>query len=393
MRITLLYLCIIFSTSAFAQLTSNATCKMCHPAIYKEYKTSAHSKSTIYKDAIHKAIWDMHPEKKKDKYSCAKCHTPADTRILKALKEGTEAMPQDDELHHEAISCITCHSVKGITSHPESHDEIVLVDNDRKRPVIFAANKNNRNDKGLYERTRYTLTKQEGMFKCKSRSPYHDINYTNEIFYNGKMCLGCHQHMENKLGQNICTTEKEGAMDEESNCVTCHMPKIEGSFATVQLSKTHRFHGFAGTRNRPDLLAKYLKINFKKTLSGFEITLKNEAKHNLLLHPLRLGKLDVSIKNGTTTEELKSISFFRILGAEGKPAMPWMATEVYKDNMLKADEVRTLKYDTEVNSGDIVEVKFGYYLVNPKMLKKLNLMDNEEATKYNILKTESFTVE
>jgi hypothetical protein len=261
-----------------------------------------------------------------------------------------------------------------------------LVDNDKKRPIIFAANKKNRNDKGLYVR-------EYGMFKSKSRSPYHDINYTNEIFYAGKMCLGCHKHMENKHSQNICTTQSEGAIDEESNCITCHMPKIEGSISGAPMSKTHRFHGFAGTKNRPDLLAKYLKINFKKTVSGFEITLKNEAKHNLLLHPLRLGKLNVSIKSGTKTDTLKSISFFRILGAEGKPAMPWLATEIFKENMLKADEIRTLKYDTKVHSGEIVEVEFGYYLVNPKMHKKLNLTDNKEATKFNILKTESFIVQ
>jgi len=386
MKIILIYVYILFTVSAFAQLPANSTCKMCHPKIYKEYKTSAHSKSTIYEDAIHKTIWDMHPRKKKNKYTCAKCHTPADTRILKALKDGTNAMPQDDELHHEAIACITCHSIKSITSHPKTHDEIVLADNDKKRPIIFAANKKNRNDKGLYVR-------EHGMFKSKSRSPYHDINYTNELFYAGKVCLGCHKHMENKHSQNICTTQSEGAIDEASNCITCHMPKIEGSISSAPMSKTHRFHGFAGTKNRPDLLAKYLKIHFKKTVSGFEITLKNEAKHNLLLHPLRLGKLNVSIKSGTKTDTLKSISFFRILGAEGKPAMPWLATEIFKENMLKADETRTIKYDTKVQNGDIIEVEFGYYLVNPKMLKKLGLMDNKKATKFNILKTESFIVQ
>jgi hypothetical protein len=107
LKIILIYVYILFGVNAFAQLTENSTCKMCHPKIYKEYKTSAHSKSTIYEDAIHKAIWDMHPRNKKNKYTCAKCHTPSDVRVLKALKEGTAAMPQDDELHHEAIAFIT----------------------------------------------------------------------------------------------------------------------------------------------------------------------------------------------------------------------------------------------------------------------------------------------
>ena len=72
--------------------------------------------------------------------------------------------------------------------------------------------------------------------------------------------------------------------------------------------------------------------------------------------------------------------------------MPWIATEIYKENMLTAGETRTIKYDTIVKSGDMVEAEFGFYLVNPKMQKKLNLIDNKEATKFNILKTEFFQV-
>ena len=32
--------------------------------------------------------------------------------------------------------------------------------------------------------------------------------------------------------------------------------------------------------------------------------------------------------------------------------MPWLATEVLLDNMLKADEMRTIKYNTKVKKGD-----------------------------------------
>jgi hypothetical protein len=60
--------------------------------------------------------------------------------------------------------------------------------------------------------------------------------------------------------------------------------------------------------------------------------------------------------------------------------------------MLKANESRTIKYNTNVKSGDIVEVEFGYYLVNPKLHKKLNLLNSSEATKFNILKTKFFSV-
>ena len=379
---------ILFTIINFAQLTKNETCKICHPIIYKEYKTSFHSKSTIYKDEIHKIIWDKHPIKKKEKYKCASCHTPADKRILKALTTNSPAMPKNDELHGQAISCITCHSIKSIKQNAKTHDKIILLNNDTKRPIVFAANKNNRNDKGLYQRKRESF----GLFSCKSRSPYHDINYTNEIFYVGKLCLGCHSHKENKHGQNVCTTDKEGAVDENSNCITCHMPKVEGKRVYTQKTNMHRFHGFAGTRNRPDLLSKYIKIGFIKSADGFNITIKNEAKHNLLLHPLRLGKLNITIKRDNKVIKLKSAKFFRILGTKGKPSMPWLATEIFKDNMIKAEETRKLEYNTKLKPKDILEVEFGYYLVNPKMVKKLNLEKNRDATKFNILKQKSFII-
>ena len=388
LKSVLIYLSILFVISVSAELTTNETCKMCHPQIYKEYKTSTHSKSTIYKDEIHKKVWEMHPNYKKEKYTCAACHTPGDVRILKALEDGEPAMPQDDEKHHEAISCITCHSIQSIKKDPKTFDKNILVNNDKKRPILFAADEENRNNDGVYKRK----TTIFGMFKSRSRSPYHDIRHSNEDFYTGKLCLGCHAHMENKLGQNICTTDEDGAKDEKSNCITCHMPMVDGSYSTAPISKKHRYHGFAGLRNKPDMLVKYLKISFKQTQTGFDVTLENKAKHNFLLHPLRLGLLNVTIHRDSQMIKQKPIKFFRILGTKGKPSMPWLATEVVKENMLKAEEIKTYKYDTILKKGDKVEAEFGYYLVNPDMIEALNLSESEEAKKYTIFKKEFFEV-
>ncbi len=388
LKIIMSYLMLMLGSSLMADVAKNDTCKGCHPAIYKEFTNSAHKKSTIFEDPIHKAVWDIHPGKKKDKYACAECHTPSDARIMEALKEAKASVPRYDKAQNEGISCISCHSIKSIESHPKSHNKNILVDNNDKRPTLFAANKEKRGTTIKYE----TKSSFMGMFKSTTGSPYHDIDYSNDNYYNGNMCMGCHSHKENSHGQNVCTTEAAGAKDENKNCITCHMQQVQGSATTIKMSKTHTSHDFAGTRNKPEMLAKYLKMAFSKTSSGFEITLTNEATHNLLLHPLRLAKLNVRVNSGRTTKVLKSQSFFRILGHNGKPAMPWVATEIYKDNMLRAGETRTIKYNTIVNSGDMVEAQFGYYLVNPKMKKRLNLIDNKKVTKFNILKTEFFQV-
>ena len=388
LRIILAYFIVLFAINISADVAKNDTCKGCHPTIYNEFTASAHKKSTIFEDPIHKAIWDKHPGKKKDKYSCAKCHTPSDTRIMKALDDAQAAAPRYDDGQNEGISCITCHSIKSIEAHSTPHDKNILVDNEDKRPTLYASSSEKRGATVKYE----TKSSFMGMMKSTTGSPYHDIDYSNDNFYTGKMCMGCHGHKENKHGQNVCTTEAAGAKDEKKNCITCHMQKVQGSATTIKMSKTHTSHDFAGTRNKPEMLAKYLKITFAKTSTGFNLVLENEATHNLLLHPLRVAKLNVRVNSGTNTKVLKSESFVRILGNDGKPAMPWLATGIYKDNMLKAGESRTIKYDTMVNSGDMVEAQFGCYLVNPKMQKKLNLIDNNNITKFNILKTEFFQV-
>ncbi len=387
MRKIILIFAFVGSLYATTQYETNKTCKGCHPIIYNEYYGSAHRKSSIFEDGIHKAIWDKHPDKAKNKYTCNECHTPSDTRITDALNKEQNAMPNKDMAQaEEAISCVYCHSISNIEKHAEPHDKNILT---KESKMIFAANKDNRNGKIIFKEESSFF----GMFKKKTGSPFHNIDYTNKNYYTGKMCMGCHAHFENSHGQNVCTIDETGASNEEKNCITCHMPQVQGSATTIKITKKHTFHGFAGTRNKPEMLAKYLTYNFEKTVSGFNITIKNLATHNLLLHPLRLGKLNVRVNNGTETIKLKSTPFFRILGRDGKPAMPWLATEVFKDTMLKAGESRTIKYDTVLNSGDIVEVEFGYYLVNPKMHKKLNLENSQEATKFNILKTKFFTVQ
>jgi hypothetical protein len=183
-----------------------------------------------------------------------------------------------------------------------------------------------------------------------------------------------------------------GAKSKESNCITCHMPQVEGTSTTIRQSKTHAFHGFAGVRNAPKLLAKYIDMNYKKVDGGFEITVHNHAPHNLLTHPLRVVQLKTTLKSGGKAEELKSHTFIKAIGTKGKPSMPWLATEVVKDNMIQGDEKRVVKFDKTVKEGDEIEVVIGYYIVNPKAVKKLGLEDEKELSSFIALKSVYFKV-
>jgi hypothetical protein len=58
--------------------------------------------------------------------------------------------------------------------------------------------------------------------------------------------------------------------------------------------------------------------------------------------------------------------------------------------MIKEDETRAVEFVQNIQSGDTIEVNLGYFLVNPKVLKRLNLQDEKELTKFIILKKSVF---
>jgi len=368
---TLIYILSLSSLLfASADTADTAACKKCHPLIVAEFESSMHKKSSIYEDKVHKAVWDKHPAKAKGNYKCAKCHTPN---------------AETEQEQHAGITCISCHTIMDVEKHSKSNKNVYS----KKPKTFYSAEKGRESEKVIYKQT----TSWFGMNKTTVGSAYHDIDYTNKSFYNAQMCMGCHSHKQNSHKFSVCTTDESGAKDNESNCITCHMPKIDGSATTVRKSKDHAFHGFAGARVNPEMLSKYVELDFKKSANGFEIVINNKAPHNLMTHPLRVVQLRAKLIRERKHTALKTHTFVKILGKDGKPAMPWVATEVVKDNMIKANEKRVVMFDESLKSGDRIEVKLGFFVVNPKVLKKLNLQDEKELTQFTTLKSTHFTVE
>ena len=363
-----LFLLLFFSLSLFATTSKTDSCQKCHPTIVSEFESSMHRKSSIYDDKIHKAVWDKHPAKKKSNYKCAKCHTP-------------NAKTQNEA--HQGISCITCHTIKDVQQHTKSNKNIY----ETKPKTFYSAEVGRENEKVTYK----TTTTWWGN-KTTVGSAYHDIDYTNRQFYTGEMCMGCHSHKQNSKKFMVCSTEKPDVKNTKENCITCHMPKILGTATTVRISETHRFHGFAGSRVKPKMLSKYVELSLKKEKAGFSINIKNDAPHNLLTHPLREVQIRVTLVRDSLKTELQTHTFEKIIGHNNKPSMPWLATAVVKDTMIKANETRTISFKNSLQPGDRVEVILGYYLVNPKALKKLNLDTEKELKKFTILKSENFSI-
>jgi len=354
-----------FSVYINASTVDTVTCKRCHPIISSEFDKSIHSSTSIYDDKIHKAVWDKHPDKASGKYKCAKCHTP-----------------QSKDMH-ASITCLSCHTITNIEEHNKTNTNIY----ETKPKTFYSAQKGMKKQKVTYQEKSSWF----GMVKSVKGSPFHDIDYRNIDYYTGKMCMGCHSHKKNEHDFSVCDTEMAGAKNEEKNCITCHMPQVPGSATTIRKSNKHAFHGFAGVHNDARLLAKYINIKFEKLDDSFTITIENRSPHSLLTHPLRVIQLRTTLKQGDKSTKLKTHNFAKIIGTEGKPSMPWLATEIVKDNMIKAHEKRVIPYSTKINSGDGIEVQLGYYMVNPKAVKALGLNKEKKLTEFKILKTKYFS--
>ena len=379
MKASLFFLLLMLHSLLYAQgELENTTCKACHPRIYQEYQSSMHSKASVFLDPVHQAVWDKHPAKAKGNYTCAKCHTPSDHQLLEGKSKLTENAVQQTE----PISCQQCHRIASIEKHAKSNTNI-LTD---KKKYFFSADKNLKGKKVEFKEESSFF----GLFTKTTGSPYHDIDYSNEIFYNGNVCMGCHSHKENGKGFVVCDLEvKQG--DSKETCISCHMPKMKGALANQKEGTRHAFHGSNIHAGTPELLSKYIELGLQEESGGFTVTIKNEATHTLFPQPLRLAELRTTIERDGKTIPLKVHSFARVIGANGKPAMPWLADSVISDTTIKAHELRQIHYDAAIKKGDTVIVEFGYYVVNPNAAKKLNISD-KGTLDFILLQKKRFTL-
>jgi DNA-directed RNA polymerase subunit RPC12/RpoP len=378
MKLWITLLLILAATSQIHAALENTTCKKCHPTIYAEYQNSMHQKASIYKDAVHKAVWDKHPAKPKNNYKCAKCHTPSDHDLI----SGKKKLSDNEIQQKEPISCQACHTIKSIEKHAKANKNVFT----DKKKYFFSADQAKKGTKVVFKEENSFF----GMVKKKVGSPYHDIDYANETYYNGDMCMGCHSHKQNGKGFVICDLEVE-QKDSKETCISCHMPQVQGTLANQVHTATHAYHGASLHSTTPKELSKYVKLSLDKKANGFEVVIKNEATHTLFPQPLRLNQLRVSIERDGKTIKLKTESFAKIIGTNGKPAMPWLADAVIGDTSIKAHETRKVPYDETLQKGDTVIVEFGYYMVNPKAAKKLEITD-KSATEFIVLTKKRFAI-
>ena len=367
-----------FLASLQLHALENAACKACHPIITAEYQRSIHARSSIYTDPIHRALWEKHPLKKEGRYACAACHSPSDPAVA-----GGNGVPADNAVQRsEPISCQGCHRIESIEKHARANRNV----NTKKPRTFFSADPARRGEK-LRFRERSSFF---GLFQGKSGSPYHDIDYSDPIWYDGQACMGCHSHAQNAHGLTLCDLGvKQG--DSKETCLSCHMPQKPGTLANQKQSATHADHTMNLHSQLSGDLARYLHLDLRRTPKGFDVLIKNDATHTLFAQPLRSAQLRVSIERDGKNLTLPPVTFARVLGKAGKPTPSWIADSVLRDDTLKALETRKIPFDTPLKAGDRVTLEFGYYRLRPKVAKKLGI-DDPELTKFQVMKRKEFTV-
>jgi hypothetical protein len=359
----------LLSTFALANMhfEKNKKCSECHPTIYEEYKTSQHAKATIFKDPIHGAVYDLHPQKnKKEKYRCGTCHTPTADNLQELLTPHNGVIPDaTNETQNEAVACAYCHRIEDVTSGVAMNKNVIS-----KETKLYFSNKDNH-----------------------GKSPFHRIKTHKSIYKDGKMCMGCHAHKSNRQKFEVCSTSINQKAPKK-NCIECHMHQVEGAPSTMSKSTTHTFHGFPGLHGDLTNLSQYIGMGFKvdEDKRRFEVSIDHDVPHASLLHPLRAGKLEVIVTRDGKETKMQTRKIIKKIGTEGKPSAPWLATQIVHDTTIPANTKMIYPYAWDLQSGDVITATLGYFLVKPKALKKFDLQESDEATKFRVIKKESFTV-
>ena len=370
------YIFLLFFTTAFVSLlqaNESKVCQKCHPIIYDEYYKSSHRNASIYNNPIHKAMWEKHPKDEKG-YTCAKCHSPSDAESLK-----TGVVQANDTQLNEPISCVYCHTIKDVKEEESSNTNLLT----GKKREFYTAEKGKKG-KAEYE----TKSSWFGLVVEPKSSPYHKIDYDNENYYSGNVCMGCHSHTNNDHGFDITMLDALIDKKDKNSCVTCHMPQVLGTKVTINETKTHAYHGIAGIYHQSKKMGEYIDFKLSKSNDGFSITVVNKSNHALFGQAFRQGILKAQIKRGSKTIELKPFVFERILSNDAKEVMPWDAKETLKDTLIYAK--KEVIFNTPLHKGDKLTLTLGVQRISKSGAKKLGLEDNVELTKFRVLKSEIF---
>lgn len=349
----------------------SSSCKSCHPAIYREWSESMHSKSSLFSDEAHGVMHSNYADMMKSAgkpadYHCGNCHMPMAGRLDDFIA-GKSLPDGKDWKEREGVGCTFCHRIDSVIH--------------KGRFNSYSINK----DGAL------AVSNPSGKSKHKTRK--------NVIFGISVVCMGCHSHFSNEEGVELCVMREEG---EIGNCIDCHMAKVEGKPALMSMTKKkHRSHAIMGGHD-PGMLKKAATFDAAVLDRDGQRVLKIEIR-NIITHnfpstsPMRMAFLKINALDGSgkvvwqnfkkSPMEDRERALFMKAFTDGVSigVPPWKATGVAMDTRLKNGEKRTLVYtlpDSDIKS---ITITLIYRLFPPKAVEEMGIPKNGINEKNHIV--------
>lgn len=366
-------------------------CYGCHKDQVKDWRSSWHSKShevknALYHESINFVAKSKEETKEKTILECATCHNPRIdvkhvdedyiyAKMFELYTEKTKLIDEAIKSDHiqNGISCYVCHRIYSI------------------KPKVDL-----QTDVGYKIIEWITDNTMAGPFPSNDRTIFHKTLQRDHFINANKLCEICHQGQGSHSKLSTYNTGYELAETKSTQkCIDCHMgEQIEAVNAPgvgeAQIRRV-RPHYFVGARN-PKLVESSLKIEFDQNKS--KLTITNKMPHKV---PTGFGSRAIYV-NLTYKRKNEKISFEHIplkavfLDKNGEPTLSYVAQSLKEDTRLYAYEKReiSLQIPQEATS---IDVNIAYYLVDPDLLKRLNLEKNGEYSVPKKISEKSFILE
>jgi len=372
---------------------SASVCKSCHEDIFAQWSESMHAKSTALRDPIHELLYrqevgDPRAEGQIHRASgrypvCLNCHAP------NAAKDQVTKLDAKDA-YAEGVNCVACHQISGYKGvrRPEGGLRLGIMAYETSSDTLQGA-------------TGFPFDKTRADQKGNPHLPTGELDAFGVVIQaalplagnprmlrSSELCLGCHDTRPNPQGVPLCDTGDEiRGSGSEVTCQSCHMPIADGTAS----------HSMGGGHD-PAMLRRAVQMHVEVEPNGDGVTahvvMQNQLPHRMPTGaPFRNIQVQVTaldtqgnvlwrnFETHARQEDPKSYLFYQLADAEGKPAMPPVATQVGVDTRLLPHERRVLSYEIPVQPA-VVRAEMLYNLVfEPMKPQIMELTDDAELLK------------
>ena len=291
--------------------TNSATCKECHPKIFKQWADSNHrhlADSNPYYMVLEN-LAEMDRGKKFRKW-CMGCHNPSavsihQERTTHFMKDnvmpeplfvsGSQNLINEYKEHpnrlEQGVSCITCHRITD--AKPAGNSAYALNLTKRK--------------KYLYEDSTAEMKVWISHKLINATPQMHKAEYMKPLYKKSEYCASCHNEFLPHSGRQVVATYEQWKKSpfnnpkkpkEHKDCIDCHMTYLEkGKFSPLQGSST------LGGKYKKDI-----KVHYFAGGNYFLAGLKNKENESQSIQLLKTSaKLDLKIDKGVLLVGVKNV--------------------------------------------------------------------------------------